>query len=243
MDKSKHISLFGLDFDLHVFILLVSSPLLLSLYYYHGITFYEFIPQLVSDDHGDLNVRYGQFICFFILLGLIPLLYVLIVDKNKLNSYGLGLGDKKMGLKILLLIPLVIIPLMWVAAKMPDVRAEYPLAKILFQQPQLFWPYEVMYIVFYYIAWEFYFRGFLLFGLSTSLGPGVAILIQTLASCLIHLGKPEGETIGAIVVGLLFGFIAWKTKSVWYGFLLHISIGFFTDYFILKQASIHLMGN
>ena len=141
---------------------------------------------------------------------------------------------------MLLLIPIVIIPLMWIAARMPDVRAEYPLAKILFKQPQLFWSYEAMYILFYYVAWEFYFRGFMLFGLSKSLGPAVAILIQTLASCLIHLGKPEGETIGAIIVGIIFGLIAWRTKSIWYGLLLHVAIGFFTDFFILTQSGIHL---
>lgn len=232
--------LFGLTFDRHQFIILLSSPLLLCLYYYHGFSFTQSAGIPSSVKSGDLYQRFGQFGLFFALLGLLPFIYLLIVDRNKLREYGLGAGDWRLGLKLLLLIPFVIVPLMWMAAKMPDVRAEYPLAKVLFQRPELFWQYELIYILFYYVAWEFYFRGFMLFGLARSLGPGVAILIQTLASCLIHLGKPEGESIGAIIAGVLFGFIAWRTQSFWYGFLMHIAIGFFTDFFILEQSGIHL---
>ena len=240
MDKiSKSIRLFGLTFDLHLFIILISSPILLSLYYYHGLSISKVL-NFHSNVEGDLIQRYGQFILFFILLGILPLLYVLFVDKSNLSEFGFGLGDKNSGFKFLLLIPILIIPLMWISAQLPDVKTEYPLAKVLFQQPNLFWRYELMYILFYYVAWEFYFRGFMLFGLAKSLGPGVAILIQTLASCLIHLGKPEGETLGAVLVGIVFGIIAWRTKSFWYGFLLHIAIGLFTDYFILTQSGVHI---
>ena len=61
----------------------------------------------------------------------------------------------------------------------------------------------------YYLGWEFFFRGFMQFGLRGALGDWNAILVQTLASCLIHIGKPAGEIYGAIVAGLLWG---WRRR-------------------------------
>jgi membrane protease YdiL (CAAX protease family) len=60
-----------------------------------------------------------------------------------------------------------------------------------------------------------------------------AILIQTISSSLIHLGKPEGEILGSIIVGIIFGAIAIRTRSFLYVFILHATIGVLTDIFIL----------
>ncbi|HEY8772062.1 MAG TPA: CPBP family intramembrane glutamic endopeptidase [Candidatus Limnocylindria bacterium] len=41
------------------------------------------------------------------------------------------------------------------------------------------------------------------------------------ATGLTHLGKPELETLSTFFGGLGFGWIAWRTRSVAYGALLH----------------------
>ena len=163
----------------------------------------------------------------------IPVLYVKLVLKKGLNDFGFGLGDRGLGAKILLLIPLIIVPAIYFAAKMPDVRSEYPLAKSLISDQSHLLVYELAYVIFYYIAWEFFFRGFILFGLKDRFGAFNAVLIQTISSCLVHIGKPEGEIIGSIIVGVIFGTIALRTRSIWYVFLLHAAIGVLTDLFII----------
>jgi len=218
--------------DIHIYIMLLSAPLLLTIYRYHGYPqnlkiIYDF--GLVKDQAISIN----QFIIFFILMFLLPTLYIKLVMKKKLKDFGWGFGDVKLGLKILLLIPFVIVPAIYIAAQMPDVRSEYPLAKSLLQNQTHLWFYELAYVMFYYVAWEFFFRGFLQFGLKNKFGAVSAILIQTISSCLVHIGKPEGEIVGAIVVGLIFGYIALRTRSIWYVFLLHASIGVLTDLFII----------
>jgi membrane protease YdiL (CAAX protease family) len=70
------------------------------------------------------------------------------------------------------------------------------------------------------IGWEFFFRGFLLFGLMRVMGP-TAVLAQAVPFALAHLGKPEAETITTIFGGALFGWLAWRTRSFLYPFLLH----------------------
>jgi membrane protease YdiL (CAAX protease family) len=116
---------------------------------------------------------------------------------------------------------------------MPDVRSEYPLSRILFAHRDLVLWYEAAYVLFYYIAWEFFFRGFLLFPLAKRFGGMNAVLIQTISSCLVHIGKPEAEIFGSIFAGIIFGVLALRTRSFWYGFALHAGIGVLTDLFIL----------
>jgi membrane protease YdiL (CAAX protease family) len=218
--------------DIDTYIILLSAPLLLTLYRYHGYpgTFNVFADFGLAQDQA---VSINQFIIFFVLMFVLPVLYIKLKMKKNLSDFGFGLGDVKYGTKLLLLIPFVIAPILYFSAQMPDVQSEYPLAKSLLQDQSQLWFYELMYVVFYYIAWEFFFRGFILFGLKDKYGVFVAILIQTISSCLVHIGKPEGEIIGSIVVGILFGMIAIRTKSIWYVFILHAALGVLTDLFII----------
>ena len=64
----------------------------------------------------------------------------------------------------------------------------------------------------YFVAWEFVFRGWMLFGLAPRLGPGLAIVLQALPFSLMHTGKPELEAYGLILAGLALGALAWRTR-------------------------------
>jgi membrane protease YdiL (CAAX protease family) len=221
--------------DIHYYIMLLSAPVLLTLYRYHGYPqyFFNYFPEIKSVGGGDIIAAYWQFGIFFLLMFILPVIYVTFVMRKPLSGFGWGLGDVKYGAKWLLAIPLLVVPLIYIASKMPDLRTEYPLAKSLLHDQSSLFLYESAYVLFYYVAWEFFFRGFLLFGLRERFGDVNAILIQTISSCLVHIGKPESEIIGSIVVGILFGMIALRSKSIWYVFLIHASIGVLTDLFII----------
>lgn len=221
--------------DVHYYVMLLSAPVLLTLYRYHGYPeyFFSYFPQFVNQPDGDLYARAWQFVVFFVLMFVVPVLYVKLVMKRPLSDFGFGLGDIKWGSKWLITIPLLVVPLIYISSKMPDVRSEYPLAKSLMSDQSRLILYELGYIIFYYIAWEFFFRGFLLFGLKERFGAFNAVLIQTISSCLVHIDKPEGEIIGSIFIGVLFGMIALRSRSIWWVLLLHISIGVLTDLFII----------
>jgi membrane protease YdiL (CAAX protease family) len=75
-------------------------------------------------------------------------------------------------------------------------------------------------------ASEFMYRGFLLFGLKEKLKEG-SILLQTIPFVLMHLGKPELETVSTIITGILFGYIAYRGKSYWPAFIIHLFINVF----------------
>ncbi len=69
-------------------------------------------------------------------------------------------------------------------------------------------------------SWEFFFRGFLLFGLAERYGDD-AIFLQAVPFAIAHFGKPEVETLSTIFGGAAFGYVARKTDSMLYPFLIH----------------------
>ncbi|MFL5319366.1 MAG: CPBP family intramembrane glutamic endopeptidase [Myxococcaceae bacterium] len=156
------------------------------------------------------------------------------------RRFGLGLGDWKAGVLISALFLVVMLPAVFVASKTKAFAGQYPLAG----QPaftafagikgkesrsyELFLVYELLYFS-YFIGWEFLYRGWLLNGLLPHFGRGGAILIQMVPFALMHLGKPEPEALGSIIAGLALGILALRTRSFWYGAVLHGSIAVAMD--------------
>jgi uncharacterized protein len=65
-----------------------------------------------------------------------------------------------------------------------------------------------------------------LFGLKDKLKEG-RILLQMVPSVLMHLGKPELETISTLFTGILFGYICYRGKSYWPALIIHVFINVF----------------
>jgi len=65
------------------------------------------------------------------------------------------------------------------------------------------------------------------------------VLFQTMPSTMLHVGHPMTELASAVIAGLGFGILAWKSGSILPGLLIHAAIGLGTDGFIvLKGAGI-----
>ncbi|MBN1608648.1 MAG: CPBP family intramembrane metalloprotease [Polyangiaceae bacterium] len=71
------------------------------------------------------------------------------------------------------------------------------------------------------MAWEFFFRGFVLLGLRRAWGSR-AIVIQAVPSALMHIGKPWLEVLASFPAALFFGIVAYRTNSIVPGLLLHL---------------------
>ena len=93
----------------------------------------------------------------------------------------------------------------------------------------LFALYQALYLI-KWTAWEFFFRGFLLFGFKRDLG-SVAVLLSTVPFALMHVGKPEAEMASAVVGGLVLCWIALRSKSIWPGVVIHSLVATTMDFF------------
>ncbi len=62
-----------------------------------------------------------------------------------------------------------------------------------------------------------------------------AIWAMMVPYCMIHFGKPWPETVAAIVAGLALGTLALRYRSIWAGFLVHVSVAVSMDVASLIQ--------
>jgi len=160
----------------------------------------------------------GDFVTFFIL----PVIIVKLVLKERLKDYGIATGDYKAGIKMTLLFLAVMIPILWVASASSEFADSYP----LLYDTKLSWRVFIIYeagLMLYLVAWEFIWRGFMLFGLKEKFGY-YSVLIQMIPFLILHNGKPAAETFSAILGGIALGVLALRTGSFVYGIIIHAGI-------------------
>jgi membrane protease YdiL (CAAX protease family) len=216
-------------------LILLVTPFLLTVFKYFGSkSFYlesvaSFVP-LAADP--ELGGALYAFAASFLLLGIVPLLIIRFVFREPLSVYGVKAGDGAFGWRAVLVLAPIFLLSTFPSSRMPDFLAEYPLNAHAGSSPGMFAAHVGAY-AFYYLGWEFFFRGFLQFGLRSTLGDWNAILVMVLASCLVHIGKPVGETLTSILGGLIWGILAFRTRSLLYGFITHWILGVSLDFFIV----------
>ncbi len=86
----------------------------------------------------------------------------------------------------------------------------------------------------YLIAYEFLFRGLVLFTLYFALGLLPAIVITTSLYVLVHIPKGLKESIGAIPFGVALGLITLEAGSIWPAFFIHAILALSTDHFAIR---------
>jgi membrane protease YdiL (CAAX protease family) len=163
-----------------------------------------------------------------VLLGVVPLAVMRVGFGVRPRELGHRLGDWRFGLPAILVLALVLTPILWVNSYDAEFQREYPLTKLAGLNAGTWVAWELTYLV-YYLGWESYFRGALLFGLRDRFGVAGALAFQVAISCLVHIGKPAGETLASVPAGLLFGALALRTGSILWPLLLHWFVGAATD--------------
>ena len=173
------------------------------------------------------------FVSAFVLLGVTPALLARPLLGRGPTDLGIGIGDWRRGLPLLALGIVVAGGIGYRSATSPDLAAVYPLGSVTLA-PAAFAIHVVGYLV-YYTGFEYHYRGFLLLGLREHLGDGAANLLQAGLATLVHLGKPPVELAAVIPASLLFGWIALRTRSIWYAVIIHGVVGIVLDWVILAR--------
>lgn len=142
---------------------------------------------------------------------------------------GLRLGDWRLGLAAVVVLAVVSAPGLWLVTARPDFQATYPWPGAWAgASPGNLIAWAGLFLV-YYLAFELFFRGFLLRLFEPVWGLRAAIWLQAVCATLVHLGKPLPETIFVLPASLVLGLIAVRTRSLLWPVLLHFAIGMTTD--------------
>lgn len=189
-------------------------------------------PQLLGGAPRGLDSALQNIAWALLLLLVAPALLMWALGDTPRRA-GLTRGDVRFGLSLSLGALLIALPVLFVAAASPALQAVYPWAGDWPGRSPLHLLAWVGLYGLYYLAFEFFYRGFLLRTLEPAWGLSAAIWTQTVASTLVHLGKPALETLGAVPMGLLFALITVRSRSVLPAVSVHLIIGALTDLFSL----------
>jgi membrane protease YdiL (CAAX protease family) len=147
---------------------------------------------------------------------LVPLAAGWLLFRDKPQDYGIRIGQRKPAV-ILTAVSLGVMALiLYGTGRIPEFRSYY-------QMYDIDWPELLLSHALYMFAWEFLFRGYMLFSLEKSIGKS-AIFVQTIPFVLLHLGKPFLETLACIPGGFILGYIAYRTRSFLPCFIIHFGI-------------------
>jgi membrane protease YdiL (CAAX protease family) len=187
-------------------------------------------PCILWDDRAATGAVVS-FLAGFVLLGLIPALVVRLLFRERLADYGVCIGNKVRTLRAILVLCPCFIVAGYIASTDPAVQAQYPINPSAGKSPGMFAIHAATYLLFY-LGWEFHFRGFLQLGIRHRLGDVNALLVQVLASGLLHIGRPASETFASFFAGLLWGVLAIRTRSLLSGLMQHYLLGVSLDWFL-----------
>ena len=187
-----------LNFDWKIVTITIASTLLLMVDYYHKIFVHKYWDRIL-------------------LYLIIPLLITILLFRENPREYGFTFGNWKLGLTYTLIGILFMAPVIYFLGHGDPSMKKY------YERFLTGLPWTTFLDLF---GWEFFFRGWILFAYTRKFGPD-ALWLHAVPFALAHLGKPEVETLSTIFGGFAFGWVAWRTKSFFYAFLIHWFIGTF----------------
>ncbi|MBM4357381.1 MAG: CPBP family intramembrane metalloprotease [Deltaproteobacteria bacterium] len=129
----------------------------------------------------------------------------------------------------------VVLPCVYLASRSPDFASYYPFYKGATRSWLDLLVWETMYIA-QFFALEVFFRGFMLSPLRRSFGSG-AVFAMCVPYVMIHYGKPYLESAGAFLAGVALGSLAMRTRSIYSGFFVHVSVALMMDLLALARGA------
>jgi uncharacterized protein len=170
-----------------------------------------------------------------ILIGFVtlPAIVMRVLPEGRLRDCNLGFRGFRDHFWIYAGLYGAMLPVIWIVSLSPSFTAFYP----MYGQAGRSWADLLMWEGIYagqFVALEFFFRGFLVGGLGRYLGI-FAVPVAVLPYMMLHFSKLLPEAAASVVAGLVLGYLAWKTKSIWGGVCVHCAVAMTMDVLALSH--------
>lgn len=241
----------GMELRRPVIVLVTTAVCLLLINYlkYHSV-FYSLLSELSDIFYGNeafLVAEFNRFVfselTLYIWWGgwhligyvLIPVLVIKYILKEHIRDYGIGFKGLREHWVWYVYLAAPIVVFAYLASFREDFLNSYPFYNQAARSFFDFMAWELIYLV-QFVCLEFFFRGFVLRGCYRSYGAG-AIFIMCVPYLMIHFTKPWLEATGAILFGMFLGVLALRSRSIWGGVAVHITIALSMDLFALARGA------
>jgi membrane protease YdiL (CAAX protease family) len=170
---------------------------------------------IVLERYHPLNIDFPRATELIYYL-LVPLAAGWLLFRDNPWDYGIRIGRWKPSIILTAVCLAAMTLILYAAGKMPEFRSYY-------YRYVIDWSELLLDAALYMFAWEFLFRGYMLFGLEKSIGKS-AIFVQAIPFVLLHFGKPFLETLACIPGGFILGYVAYRTRSFLPCFIIHFGV-------------------
>lgn len=190
-----------------------------------------------ADEHGVWfkDKYYLRLLGAFMFRSVFIVLMLCVFRKLTEGHFGLfGLKRSSKYLRVYALIYVLLLPMFLLVSFTPQFLSFYPKMHIDFYDGAMGWErWQLigLFEIFYandFIGVEGMFRGTMVIGLARWLGCR-AVLPMALAYMCIHLGKPDLELCSSVIGGYILGVLAWRTRHLWGGIIIHLGIAMFFE--------------
>lgn len=233
--KSLLVEIRKLDFKVSYIFLSIAFITFLSLVFSSPTFYYE------NFSRNRFFSRIYWFLADGGLMFLLPLLSIKFVFKEKLSDFGFSLGDKKFGFITSAIFLFVMLIVVWIVSGSPSFAAMYPQGGVKVRESFIIFILYELCILIYMLGWEFFWRGYALFGLKKKFGY-YSVFIQMIPFFILHKGKPELELFASIFAGLILGIQALRSRSFIYCWILHWLVMFSIDGISVLRSQKNIYG-
>ncbi len=159
-----------------------------------------------------------------VTLGILPYLaYKIAFPETTMSQLGFGFSKSTMLFTLLcsLGIGSVMALILVLNAGKENIQAKQPEIRVKEWSRKLILSNLLAWAV-YLLAYEFFFRGILLFPLVESIGLWPAIAINVSFYAAVHIPKGADEAILAVPFGVILCLVTVATGTIWFAFLVHL---------------------
>ena len=197
------------------------------------LTLYNLQPYAIWSAPAQLQLRTWEEYLLVNITGLILIPSVLHFLWLRTTPQRMGFGPaNRYGWRAALIALMVMLPVLVVAARFPAFQAYYPIQPMAGYSWRYLVYFELTYGA-YMFAWEWFYRGFLTFGLARGFGATAAVVTQAAAFGIMHYGKPPAEMAGSFIAGIALGSLALRGRSFLPCFALHWVVSILFDLLVL----------
>ena len=164
--------------------------------------------------------------------GIVPAI-ILAAQNVDFQKVGLNFQNLGTSLKWVLGLGAVVVTMNYFAARSADNLAMYPQIRVAVPWPVPLKVASALSWVAYLLAYEFMFRGFLLFSCIREMDRPLAITVNTALYALVHLPKGWKETVGAIPLGIVLCLLTLQTGNLWIAVGVHVAMALSNEWWSL----------
>lgn len=165
---------------------------------------------------------------------LLPSAVIFLVFDHSISFYGVSFINLGESLIWSAALGALVILMQSRSARQPENTKQYPQIKSDRWNTRLVVKNSLGWFI-YLFAYEYMYRGILLFGLIDYFGTWPAIMVNTIVYSLAHIPKGNREAVAAIPFGILLCVLTLRTGTIWIAVMVHLALALSNDYFALAE--------